>query len=308
LSKFPVLPCAVLINPLVYASQGLRGAVIPCDKTQGTVVRTAKELRQHYEIEKELGNRLRNSRRDERAGMYSQVYDELFRRVPQHPQWTNQNTAGRELRLQGHVRLLRPYLTPETVFMEVGAGDGALALRIAQLVRKAYALEVSEELTRGLENSEKFQVLISRNCEVPLPDNTIDLAYSFQVIEHIHPDDVIEQLKDIYRVLKPGGRYYCITPNRLYGPSDISRDFDREATGLHLKEYSITDLLKLFRSIGFRRVWIERMIKGHRCPFPILPVRALESALEHLPWSLRTPLSRSYLMTRLLSVSVMGQK
>jgi SAM-dependent methyltransferase len=271
-------------------------------------LRTAEELRQHYEIEKELANRLRNSRREDRAAMYAQVYDELFRRVPKHPQWTKQNTDARQRQLQGHLRLLRPYLTPETVFMEVGAGDCAVPLLVAPMVRKAYGLEVSEELTRGLPNSDKFQVLISKNCNVPLPGNTVDLAFSFQVIEHIHPDDVVEQLRDIYRVLKPGGRYYCITPNRLYGPNDVSRDFDREATGLHLKEYSITDLLKLFRSIGFRRVWIERMIKGRRVPFPVLPVRAMESVLEALPWSIRTPLARSFPGTRLLHVSVMGQK
>jgi SAM-dependent methyltransferase len=274
----------------------------------GTTERTAEELRQHYEIEKELANRLRHSLPHERAAMYSQVYDELFRRVPKHPQWTKQNTALRERQLQGHLRILRPYLTPETIFMEVGAGDCALPLLVAPMVKKAYGLEVSQELTRGLPNSDKFQVLLSQNCEIPLPGDTVDLAFSFQVIEHIHPDDVVEQLKEIYRVLKRGGCYYCITPNRLYGPSDISRDFDREATGLHLKEYSITDLVKLFRSIGFRRVWIERMIKGRQIPFPIPPVRVMEVALECLPWSIRTPLARSFLGTRLLHVSVMGRK
>jgi len=274
---------------------------------QGEPVVTAEELRQHYEVEKELANRLRNSRRGERTAMYSEVYDELFRRVPKHPQLTRRNTANHEVKVQGHLRLLRPYLTPDTIFLEVGAGDCALPILVAPLVRKAYGLEVSEELTRRVENSEKFQVLLSNGCEVPLPDNTIDVAYSFQVMEHIHPDDVIEQLKDLYRVLKPGGVYYCITPNRLYGPNDISRDFDREATGLHLKEYSITDLLKLFCSIGFQRVWIERMIKGHRFTAPILPASILERALESLPWSVRIPLARTYLMTRLLHVSVVGQ-
>jgi SAM-dependent methyltransferase len=210
--------------------------------------------------------------------------------------------------VQGHLRLLRPYLTAETVFMEIGAGDCALPRLVAPMVRKSYGLEVSEELTKRIPATDKFQVLISHNCDVPLPDNTIDLAFSFQVIEHIHPEDVIEQLKDIYRVLKPGGRYYCITPNRLYGPSDISRDFDREATGLHLKEYSVTDLLKLFRSIGFRKVWIERMVKGRRVPYPALPVRLLEGTLQAMPWALRKPLARSFLGTRLLHVSVMGQK
>lgn len=271
-------------------------------------MRTAEELRQHYEIEKELANRLRHARREERVALYSVVYDELFRRVPKHPQLTNQNTQSHEIKVQGHVRLLRPYLTPDTIFLEVGAGDCALPLLIAPMVRKAYGLEVSAELTQGRENTEKFQVLLSNGCDIPLPDNSVDLAFSYQVIEHIHPDDVVDQLKGLYRVLKPGGIYYCITPNRLYGPNDISRDFDREATGLHLKEYSITDLLKLFRSVGFRRVWIERMIKGHRCPSPILPATLLESAIECLPWKIRIPLARTYLMSRLLNVSVVGKK
>jgi SAM-dependent methyltransferase len=271
-------------------------------------VRTAEELRQHYEIEKELSNRLRVSSRDERAAMYSQVYDELFRRVPKHPQLTDQNTATRERKIQGHLRLLRRYLTPETVFMEQGAGDCALPRMVAPLVRKAYGLEVSEELTRSIPNSDKFQVLLTKSCDVPLADNTVDLVFSFQVIEHIHPDDVVEQLKHIYRVLKPGGCYYCITPNRLYGPSDISCGFDREATGLHLKEYSNTDLLKLFRSIGFRQTWIERTIKGRHIPVPALLVRLMEGAFECLTWRLRVPLSRSFVGTRLLHVSVMGRK
>jgi SAM-dependent methyltransferase len=270
--------------------------------------RTAEQLRQHYEVEKELANRLRRSNRSERAAMYSQVYDELFRRVPNHPQWTKRGTERRELALEGQIRLLQPYLTPETAFLEVGAGDCALTLRVAPRVRKAYALEVSEELTRGLPPTDNFQLLLYNGIDVPLPDNSIDLAYSYQLIEHIHPDDVVDQLRELYRVLKPGGMYYCITPNRLSGPHDISRYFDHEASGLHLKEYSISDLVKLYRQIGFRRVWVERMIKSHRWPSPILPAMALERVVECLPWGLRVRLTRSYVVSRLLNASVVGRK
>jgi SAM-dependent methyltransferase len=277
-------------------------------RAKGTPVRTPEQLREHYEIEKEAGDRLRRAGRDERAAMYSQVYDELFRRVPKHPQLTEQNTAERERKIQALLRLLRPHLTGETVFLEVGAGDCALPRVVAPLVRRAYGLEVSHELTGKLAKSDRFEVLISKNCDVPLPDNTVDLAFSYQVIEHLHPEDAVEQLKQIFRVLKPGGCYYCITPNRLYGPSDISRGFDREATGLHLKEYSNTDLLKLFRGVGLREVWIERRIKGHRVAVPVGAVRLMEGAFECLPWRLRTPLARSFAGRWLLSVSVMGRK
>jgi len=273
-----------------------------------SVERTPEQLRQHYEVEKELANRLRRSKRSERATMYSQVYDELFQRVPNHPQWTKRGTERRETVLAGQLRLLQPFLTTETAFLEVGAGDCALTLAVAPLVRKAYALEVTEELTRGLPPTENFQLLLYNGIDVPLPDHSIDLAYSFQLIEHIHPDDVFDQLRELYRVLKPGGIYYCITPNRLSGPHDISRCFDRQASGLHLKEYSIHDLVKLYRQIGFGKVWVERMIKSHRWPSPILPAIALEKTIECLPWSLRVRVARSFLISRLLNASVVGRK
>lgn len=46
-----------------------------------------------------------------------------------------------------------------------------------------------------------------------LPDNTFDYAVSFQVIEHIEEDKAF--LKEIYRVLKPGGKLILTTPNLL---------------------------------------------------------------------------------------------
>ena len=38
-------------------------------------------------------------------------------------------------------------------------------------------------------------------------------------------------LANLYRALKPGAVYVCITPNRLSGPHDISLYFDSVATG-----------------------------------------------------------------------------
>lgn len=270
--------------------------------------RTLGQLRQHYEVERELGKRLREASRTEREQLYSQVYDELFRRVPDHPQWTKRGTSRREIVLASQMRLLEPHLTSAMSFLELGAGDCALSLRVAPLVRKVYALEVSEELTRGTRGPENFYLLLSDGHGVPLPDDSIDFAYSFQLIEHVHPDDVTDQLREIYRVLKPGGLYLCVTPNRLSGPHDISRYFDREATGLHLKEYSLGDLVKLYRAAGFSQVRAERIIKSRRLTLPALPILAVERALELLPWVVRTPLTRSYFFSRLLDVSVLGRK
>ena len=49
-------------------------------------------LRQHYEVERELSDRLRHATREERRSLYGQVYDELYQRVPHHPQLTRKSS------------------------------------------------------------------------------------------------------------------------------------------------------------------------------------------------------------------------
>jgi hypothetical protein len=50
--------------------------------------RTAEQIREHYEIEKQLASRLRMAGKAERRTLYAALYDELYRRVPHHPQLT----------------------------------------------------------------------------------------------------------------------------------------------------------------------------------------------------------------------------
>jgi SAM-dependent methyltransferase len=52
-------------------------------------------------------------------------------------------------------------------------------------------------------------------------------------MEHLHPDDASEQLANVYRALKPGGVYCCVTPNRISGLHDIPVYFDTVSQGLH---------------------------------------------------------------------------
>src|SRR6478672_7533005 len=70
--------------------------------------RPAERLRQHYEIEKELGARLRNAGKQERTRLYQTVYDELFQRVWDHPQVTAPNRASHQKKVASQARLVKP--------------------------------------------------------------------------------------------------------------------------------------------------------------------------------------------------------
>src|SRR3954468_24754944 len=114
------------------APSGARFAIPPS--------RNAAEVEHHYRVEVELAQRLRTAPRDQRLGLYGEVYDELFRRVPAHPQLTRKVSAEeRAVAVAIRMAGLRPFITADTVFMEVGAGDGSFTLAVAERARHCYA-------------------------------------------------------------------------------------------------------------------------------------------------------------------------
>lgn len=256
--------------------------------------RTVEQITEHYEIEKELAKRLLDAQQQERAHLASSLYDELYRRVPQHPQHTQKNSvedAKRALNIQ--MSFLQPFLKDCRTFLEVGPGDCAVSLEVSKVVNIAYAVDVSSEITKVMQAPDNFRFVLSDGCSVPVECNSIDIAYSNQLMEHLHPDDAREQLENIYKALVKGGRYLCITPSHLTGPHDVSKYFDEVATGFHLKEYSIFELHDLFREIGFSNVKTYVGAHGMFLPIPVYLLVVLENAVLSLPPKIRKPVASS---------------
>lgn len=274
--------------------------------------RSAAQLREHYLIEKELADRLRNAPREARPSLYTQVYDELFRRVTHHPQLRARRQlqdAGRRLRkVEQQLRVLRPHLRPNETFLEIGAGDCSLSLRAAAFAGKVYAVEVSEQITSGLRPPKNFELRLTAGARVPVADGAAHFAFSDQLMEHLHPEDAADQIREIHRALASGGKYLCITPNRLYGPRDISAHFDDVATGLHLKEYSASELRRLFLDNGFSVVRFYAGARGFFVRFPYPVIAAMERALEALPRRWRRRLADCGPLRAILGVRALAIK
>ncbi len=268
-----------------------------------------EQLREHYEIEKELADKLRNATKEQRRHLYTSLYDELFRRVPLHPQLTRKtNPTFQRLLVAWTMRLLKRFLNSDSVFLEVGAGDCSLSIEVAKNAKKVYAVDVSKEITKDQIFPQNCEFIISDGTSIPVPKNSINLVYSNQLMEHLHPADALEQLQVIYEAMTPGGAYICITPNRINGPHDVSRYFDRVATGFHLKEYTVAELSKLFHKVGFSRISSYIGARGIYLRFPISLVKLAETVLMVLPWWLRKRLAYWSPFRALLGMIVVGTK
>ena len=272
-------------------------------------LRTPQQLSEHYEIEKRLADRLRNAPKAERRSLYNVVYDELARRVPHHPMLTERLTPEQAaISVGNQMRLLSRFLKMDSVFLELGPGACAISLKVAESVKQVYAVDVTSEFISTMEKPSNFHFALSDGCSVPVPAGGVSIAYSNQLMEHLHPEDALEQLQNIYRALQRGGAYLCITPNRLTGPHDISMYFDEVATGFHLKEYTISELRTLFKTVGFSKLKFFVGGRGSYVAIPILFLVFIEKVLGALPSGLSKRLAHAQPLRALLNIRILGEK
>jgi SAM-dependent methyltransferase len=271
--------------------------------------RSFERVREHYLIERELAARLRAAAKDERSHLYATVYDELFRRVPDHPQLVlKREEQWRRTEVLDRLKLLSNYLRRDATFLEIGPGDCALSIEVARRVRRVFAVDVSREIAAGIRLLDNLELTISDGCSIPVPAGSIDIAYSDQLMEHLHPDDADEQLKNIYHALAPGGVYLCLTPNRWSGPHDVSRYFDEVATGFHLREYTVGELARMFTVIGFRKVKALIGARGSHVAVPVAFIKMLETLLAALPRQFGRTLARRLPLRVILGAKLVATK
>jgi len=75
---------------------------------------------------------------------------------------------------------------------------------------------------------------------LPFANETFDVVVSFETIEHIPNPETL--LREISRVLKPGGLCICSSPNRDFLPASG----ERELNPFHISEMSYEEFRKLF--------------------------------------------------------------
>lgn len=267
----------------------------------------------HYELERRIADRLRDSSKREReAGLYQDSYRRLLDGLPDHPRKINLNGERAE-RVRSYVlrqaRMLAKELSPDDVFVDLGGGDGRVALLLARHVAKAIVIDVNDALAPKGGTPHNFSFVKNEGVDIPLDSESVSFVYSNQLMEHLHPDDALEQLREVYRILKPGGRYLCRTPNRVSGPHDVSMFFSDVAEGMHLKEYSYRELNRIMKDAGFDRTGIWIAPRAFRAfALPQVVAEGVESLLAMTPSSLHTTICRSRIARALLGITMMAEK
>jgi len=241
-----------------------------------------RRLRRHFEIERELADRLRRASKDERKTLYGEVYDELFRRVE-----LPGNVEAQRAQVGLLLELVEPFLADCGSFLEIGAGSGDLSLALAERLDRVWAVDAVDPHIDPQLVPESFVFVSDADLEDVVPEDSVDLALSCHFVEHMHPDDLGDHLSIVHGKLAVGGAYVVVTPNRLYGPHDISKHFSDEPAGFHLREYTHLDLAAELERAGFDPVWVIGRVGSSPRAGSWRKVARAERALEALPVAIR---------------------
>ena len=85
--------------------------------------------------------------------------------------------------------------------------------------------------------------LVSELPIIPFPDETFDFVVSFETIEHV--DDDVGFVREIRRVLRPGGSLLISTPNE-----EVSAPDGVPINAWHAREYTLAGLIATLREGG----------------------------------------------------------
>jgi SAM-dependent methyltransferase len=193
--------------------------------------------------------------------------------------------------------------------LENGCGVGMYVEHLAPEAARIIGLELDFDRAAQAQESLATVANVSIICGVgehlPLPDDSVDLALSHEVLEHVNDDRAA--VCEMVRVLRPGGRMVIFVPNRgypfethgiywrnhyhfgnVFGVNYLPRNL-RDRLAPHVRIYSRHDLETLFQDLPV--VIVERTIifgayDNIIARFPG-PGRLLRNILQ---WLERTPL------------------
>lgn len=121
----------------------------------------------------------------------------------------NYAMINRPVETERHARRILRYLRPLSTdrLLEVGCGRGWLTRRVQQIAPATYGIDVNP---KSIAHAVAPRLAVMDAVDLHFDDEQFDKVYSFHAIEHIVDAD--DALREMHRVLIPGGRILLVYP------------------------------------------------------------------------------------------------
>jgi ubiquinone/menaquinone biosynthesis C-methylase UbiE len=137
------------------------------------------------------------------------VHTRMIDDYESEPHWRAENIAKVKNRLQD----VLPHNRGKA--LDVGAGTGFLTRLLTPIFEEVTALDITEPMLAKIPKTSNLSIIIAQAEELPFENNSFDFVCAYSFLHHLFDPDKV--LKEMVRVLKPGGTIYVdLEPNSAY--------------------------------------------------------------------------------------------
>ncbi|MDT8305834.1 MAG: class I SAM-dependent methyltransferase [Anaerolineae bacterium] len=123
--------------------------------------------------------------------------------------------------------LVRRYMQPESRLLDLGCGRGGLVEQLEHPLRQIVGID--PDLASLREHRLPLPRAQATSARLPLARDSVDIAFASWLLEHLA--DPAADFAELARVLRPGGVFIFVTPNRRHPLALLNRLLGRAGQG-----------------------------------------------------------------------------
>ena len=148
--------------------------------------------------------------------------------------------------------------------LDAGCGTGYQLHHFESMGHKVFGCDIAPEAVGWVKKRGFTQVAQASVTDIPLESNSFDLVFSFDVLVQIPVEQSNQAMKEMYRVLKPGGFLFA----RVAAYEWLRSSHDEEIHTMH--RFTLGELRNALIHSGFR---IHHATYANTLLFPVAVVR-----------------------------------
>jgi len=174
------------------------------------------------------------------------------------PDWDNMLTGFFQVGVRKRA-IKEANIKANAVVADIGAGSGFISEGLLGLNVKIIAVDQSENMLEVMKNkffnANNIEYRLGEAENLPIKDNEVDCAFANMFLHHV--ESPLKTIKEIYRILKPGGQL-IITDLDKHEHEFLKTEQNDKWMG-----FDRTDIKNWFLSSGFQEVFIDCI--GENC-------------------------------------------
>jgi 2-polyprenyl-3-methyl-5-hydroxy-6-metoxy-1,4-benzoquinol methylase len=140
-----------------------------------------------------------------------------------------------------------------TTLLDIGCGEGFFLSNASQAGYTGKGIEISQNAAAYARKEFGLDVKATSFEELRFPENYFDVITLWQVLEHVPYPLMV--LKEVHRILKPGGLLATSTPNIEGILAKIFRRRWWNIRRLHINQFTTKTLTDMLNRAGFKNVF-----------------------------------------------------